>query len=311
MSVRGIVDATRESGTGAPGALLGRSVNGVPLVLWGFGALRRVLAADAITVVGGGDGVRSVCERAGIAWVGPRPRGDGSGVVVLDPSRPLCGASSIRRAIETKNADLRAFQISALERIRVRDEGELEAFAALAKGLGPAHALTAGVSRLRLPVGKRIEAVVTDVDGCLTDGTLFRDGNGGVSRGFCTKDGIGHQVLEAAGIKVGWLSTAMEGDAIRLRAQSLGVGTIDVSTGDKGPRFEALCVRMGVEPGRVVYLGDDTNDLPAMERAGWCACPADAHPAVRARADVLLERAGGRGCFRELADLVAAGGAWV
>ncbi|MDX2115318.1 MAG: HAD hydrolase family protein, partial [Planctomycetota bacterium] len=82
---------------------------------------------------------------------------------------------------------------------------------------------------------------------------------------------------------------------------------VDAGPGPKGPRFTELCERMGVPPAEVVYLGDDVNDLPAMALAGLSACPADARPEVRARVDLVLDAPGGRGAFRELADVVLAG----
>ena len=66
---------------------------------------------------------------------------------------------------------------------------------------------------------------------------------------------------------------------------------------------------MGVDPANTIYVGDDVNDLPAMAHAAFTACPADAHPAVRRAADLVLTRRGGDGAFRELADLVLGEGA--
>ena len=87
-------------------------------------------------------------------------------------------------------------------------------------------------------------------------------------------------------------------------AETIGVEFVDAGSGDKGPRFLALCERMGVEPEAVVYLGDDVLDLPAMEHAGLTVCPADAADAVVEAADVVLGIAGGDACFRALAELI-------
>jgi 3-deoxy-D-manno-octulosonate 8-phosphate phosphatase KdsC-like HAD superfamily phosphatase len=87
----------------------------------------------------------------------------------------------------------------------------------------------------------------------------------------------------------------------------LRVPIVDTGEGPKGERFLSICGRAGVEPRQAIYLGDDVNDLPAMRRAGASACPADARPEVKAAADLVLECAGGRGAFRELADILLAG----
>ncbi|MEC9374555.1 MAG: HAD hydrolase family protein, partial [Planctomycetota bacterium] len=64
------------------------------------------------------------------------------------------------------------------------------------------------------------------------------------------------------------------------------------------------CEKLAVAPEETIYIGDDLNDLPAMELAGFSACPADARPEVRARVDLVLATRGGAGVFRELADML-------
>ncbi len=163
-----------------------------------------------------------------------------------------------------------------------------------------------------IPDGRPIRAVVSDVDGVLTDGTVtlapdpVNQRQFLKARAFHVHDGMGVQLLLAAGVRVGWMSSSQDDGVIRARAQGLRVTAVDVGEGDKGTRLEQLCRQMGVEPGQTAYLGDDVNDLPAFERAAFTACPYDARPEVRAAADLVLTSPGGRGAFRELADLVLA-----
>jgi 3-deoxy-D-manno-octulosonate 8-phosphate phosphatase (KDO 8-P phosphatase) len=159
------------------------------------------------------------------------------------------------------------------------------------------------VERLR---ALNVAGVVTDIDGTLTDGSLYCFSDGTVGRRFMTHDGMGHNLLHGVGLVIGWLSATTEGDSIRRRAQMLDVAHVDAGKGDKGPRFIKLCEQMGVDGERTVYIGDDVNDLPAMALAGFCACPADAVPHVRAQADHVLTSPGGHGAFRELADAIVA-----
>ncbi len=166
------------------------------------------------------------------------------------------------------------------------------------------------MSNRRIPSGLTLRAVVSDVDGVLTDGTVTltpaaTDPSGFLKgRAFHVHDGMGVQLLLAMGVKVGWMSSSQDDGVIRARAQGLRVSAVDVGDGDKGTRLERLCAQMGVEPGETAYIGDDVNDLPAFERAGFGACPYDARPEVRAVADLVLATPGGRGAFRELADAV-------
>ena len=162
----------------------------------------------------------------------------------------------------------------------------------------------------RIPHRLTLRAVVSDVDGVLTDGTVIHAPSAAdplgflKGRAFHVHDGMGVQLLLAAGLKVGWMSSSQDDGVIRARAQGLRVCAVDVGEGDKGVRFERLCAEMGVAPGETAYIGDDVNDLPAFERAGFTACPYDARPQVRSVAHMVLTTPGGRGAFRELADAV-------
>lgn len=151
-----------------------------------------------------------------------------------------------------------------------------------------------------------IRAIITDVDGTLTDGGVTLGDSPHSIRTFNTHDGLGHDLLAKAGIKVAWLSATSSARSIELRAQQLRIPAVDAGPGDKGPRFLALCATLGVTPDQVLYIGDDVNDLPAMRLAAVSACPSDAAEAVRAAVDIILTRPGGRGAFREAADMVLA-----
>lgn len=160
-----------------------------------------------------------------------------------------------------------------------------------------------------------LQAVISDVDGVLTDGTIgLLPGAGsdaGAVRFFDMRDGMGTVLLLRAGVRVAWLSASVDDGVIRRRAQMLGVEHVDVGSGDKGARFETLCTTLGVDPAKTLYVGDDVNDLPAMRRAGVSACPMDARPQVIDAVDIILDAPGGRGAFRDLADMILdAKGAW-
>ena len=151
-----------------------------------------------------------------------------------------------------------------------------------------------------------IKAVVSDVDGTLTEGSLYTTSDGAVMRRFTTIDGMGHNVLHNAGVKIAWLSATSEGGSVARRAEMLRVKHVDTGAGDKGPRVRALCDAMGVELDQTLYIGDDINDLPAMQLCAMSFCPSDAHSTVRGSADTVLDAPGGHGAFRQLADAILA-----
>ncbi len=151
-----------------------------------------------------------------------------------------------------------------------------------------------------------INAVICDVDGTITDGRIFMGESGEPMRAFSTRDGLGVHLLHRANIKVAWLTATSRGQSTIARALMLDIPPelIDVGTGEKSTRFTALCTRLGVPESNVAYMGDDLNDLPAITLAGLSACPVDAHDGVLAAVDLVLQRPGGLGAFRELADLL-------
>ena len=151
-----------------------------------------------------------------------------------------------------------------------------------------------------------VPAVISDVDGVLTDGRIGLGPGERAIRFFDMRDGLGTKLLIAAGVRVAWLSASRDDGVIRRRAEMLGVKLVDVGSGDKGERLAALCDQLVVSPDDVLYIGDDVNDLPAMALAGFTACPMDARPEVVDAVDIVLGATGGRGAFRELADLLLA-----
>jgi YrbI family 3-deoxy-D-manno-octulosonate 8-phosphate phosphatase len=147
-----------------------------------------------------------------------------------------------------------------------------------------------------------VDAVVTDFDGVHTDDSATVDENGHEAVRVSRADGLGVERLRRAGVPMLILSKETN-RVVRARAAKLGV---DVQQGIEG---KAAAVsdwlrRQGVAPERAAYLGNDINDLAPMELVGWPIAVADAHPAVRRAARLVLSRSGGHGAVRELCDLV-------
>jgi 3-deoxy-D-manno-octulosonate 8-phosphate phosphatase (KDO 8-P phosphatase) len=142
-----------------------------------------------------------------------------------------------------------------------------------------------------------------DVDGVLTDGRLYLDESGRELKVFDTKDGHGIKMALAAGLRVAWIS-GRTSRATSRRARDLGVRFCYQRVADKGNRFRELCRRWRLDPQETAAIGDDEPDSPMLEAAGFSACPADATPAARKAADVVLKNAGGRGAVREFVERI-------
>ncbi|MBL0927377.1 MAG: MarR family transcriptional regulator [Phycisphaerales bacterium] len=273
-------------------------VLGVPLGLWLVNTARS--AGVACSILTDDERLALAAERHGVAPAAP---GDETRLLTADARRPFCAPATLDRVISAGIRTLAEAQTTPIERLAAEGAEALELVRAVAGGLPPDHPCRAGITRLRLPLGRRIRAIISDVDGVLTDGVITRCSEGTISRNFFAHDGLAHHLLAKARsgpVRVGWLSATSEYRSIEGRAEMLrpNAPVLDLGPGDKGPRFTALCERLGVSGDETLYIGDDVNDLPAIERAGVSACPADAHPAVRARVDLVLDTPGGRGARR-------------
>jgi len=151
--------------------------------------------------------------------------------------------------------------------------------------------------------------VALDVDGVLTDGRVVHTGAYEIQV-FDVRDGLGLKLLQREGLTVAWIS-GRGCPATQVRAAELGVSEVHLRSGPKGPVLASLQARLGVRRDETVAMGDDLPDLALAAHAGLFAAPADAHPEVLARAELVCSARGGRGAVRELAEaILRARGAW-
>jgi 3-deoxy-D-manno-octulosonate 8-phosphate phosphatase (KDO 8-P phosphatase) len=158
---------------------------------------------------------------------------------------------------------------------------------------------------------KRVKLFLCDVDGVLTDGSIFI---GGVSefKRFNIRDGLGLVLARRAGLKVGWVS-ARPSVATRMRAQELKIDFL-IQQGDRVSKtgaIEKLLAREKVDWKEVCFVGDDVVDLGPLARAGFAVAVGDARPQVKAAADFVTRADGGRGAVRETIEMILqAQGKW-
>ena len=134
-----------------------------------------------------------------------------------------------------------------------------------------------------------VRALFLDVDGVMTDGRIYLADDGNEFKVFDTKDGHGVRKAILAGIDVVWIS-GRTSKATARRARELGVRHCRQGVPHDGKLavYRELCRRLGVAPEETAAMGDDEPDVPIMEAAGFSACPADAVPAARKAARVVL-----------------------
>lgn len=154
-----------------------------------------------------------------------------------------------------------------------------------------------------IETAKKIELVIFDVDGVLTDGSLFIGDDGQEYKAFNSKDGHGMVSLQETGVAIGVI-TGRSSEVVRIRMASLGIGHVYQGRRDKLPAYEELKALLGIEDDAVAYVGDDVVDLPVMRRVGLAVAVGDAHPLVIRHAHWTTRACGGRGAARELCELI-------
>jgi 3-deoxy-D-manno-octulosonate 8-phosphate phosphatase (KDO 8-P phosphatase) len=165
------------------------------------------------------------------------------------------------------------------------------------QALSEDHTLIATLQSLKL--------VVFDVDGVLTDGRLLYTEEGETIKRFNVKDGVAMKLLPKWGIQVAVI-TAKDSAPLRQRMKELKIEHFFPGCHNKAEAFDELVVRLGVNPDKVAYVGDDVIDLQVMPKVGVAMCPSDAHVLVQRHCSVVLKKAGGEGVAREVADIVLA-----
>lgn len=157
---------------------------------------------------------------------------------------------------------------------------------------------------------QKIRLVVLDVDGVLTDGSIWTGENGEAVKRFFTRDGLGIKMLQAAGIPVAIL-TGRNSKQTAARAKELGIESVAQGKLFKTDAFHELLKAHGMTADECAYMGDDVPDIPVLRACGLATAPADAMPEIAAMVHWVSPKNGGNGAVRSLAELILkAQGKW-
>jgi 3-deoxy-D-manno-octulosonate 8-phosphate phosphatase (KDO 8-P phosphatase) len=149
----------------------------------------------------------------------------------------------------------------------------------------------------------RIELIVLDCDGVLTDGRLYFTDRGEEMKVFDVRDGYGLVLWRRAGFRSAIIS-GRRSPVVELRAKDLGIDFVIQGREDKLTAYRELMDLTGTAPDQTAYMGDDTLDVPLFKVVGVSSAPADAHPEASMAARYVSTQPGGRGAVRELVDMI-------
>lgn len=156
----------------------------------------------------------------------------------------------------------------------------------------------------------RVQVVVLDVDGVLTDGSIVITAQGEENRIMNTKDGFALNHAAKVGFPV-WVISGGKSPGVATRLHRLGLKEVHLGIDNKLETLNKLLSQYGISKENVLYMGDDLPDYHCMKAVGIAACPADSAPEIMAIAHYVVPVDGGKGCVRKLLhEVLLAKGLW-
>lgn len=156
----------------------------------------------------------------------------------------------------------------------------------------------------------RVQLLLLDVDGVLTDGGVTWSNEGIEQKTFHIRDGLGVRLWQRAGGRTG-IVTGRSSRIVQLRAEELGIAIVRQGVEDKLAAAAAIVSECGLSWEQTAFVGDDLPDLPVVMRCGLGVAVADACPELLAAATFVTALPGGRGAVREVVErMLAARGGW-
>jgi 3-deoxy-D-manno-octulosonate 8-phosphate phosphatase (KDO 8-P phosphatase) len=150
-----------------------------------------------------------------------------------------------------------------------------------------------------------VRLLCVDVDGVLTDAGMYYGADGEVLKKFNTRDGLGLARVREAGVAVALIS-GEDSAIVHARAAKLKIDDVFSGVANKRAVIDDLCARKNLQMDEVAFIGDDLNDLPALECVGLACAVADAAEPVLAAAHYVTRRRGGDGAVREVCEFLIA-----
>ena len=150
---------------------------------------------------------------------------------------------------------------------------------------------------------KKIRAMITDIDGVMTDGGIILGSGGQEFKRYDAKDGMGITMLRTAGIKV-FVLTGRTSESVKKRGEELKFDGVYQGYMDKMIAYEEIKSKYNFADDEILHIGDDILDLPLFEKVGFSVSPADGNPLALNIASYVTERIGGHGAVRETVDML-------
>ncbi len=150
---------------------------------------------------------------------------------------------------------------------------------------------------------KHIKLLIVDIDGVLTDGTLYYTDEGTQLKGFHCHDGVGLKLLLNHDVEVAVI-TSHQTQVVKTRINALGITHLYQGYSDKLPAYHDIVEKLQLQPEQIAYVGDDLPDIPIIRRVGLGIAVANASALVKQHAVWETQKSGGQGAIREVSEFI-------
>ena len=251
------------------------------------------------------DAVLSCCESKRFSWrdgksmnydIYNRPRRqDFEGTLIENGAFYISSVSDIKKTKNRISGDIATYKMPEFTYIEIDEPEDWIVAESLMKKF---------ILKDKNPDFSKIKIFLSDVDGVLTNAGMYSTENGDEFKKFCTYDGMGFQLLQKTGVKVGILTTE-DRELNRRRAKKLGLDFDFHGAKDKLQIVKDLCEKENISLDEIAYIGDDVNCFELLSNAGVSACPMNAVSKIKSIPNIIqLKRNGGDGVVREFVEII-------
>lgn len=156
---------------------------------------------------------------------------------------------------------------------------------------------------LTTEICSKIKMVLFDIDGVMTNGSIYINETGELFKSFNVKDGLAVELLRSHNILTGVIS-GKSSLSLEFRCKQLAFDEVITGCKNKLPALDKICQKYAINYDQIAFLGDDVLDIPIFEKVGLSAAPIDSHPLVLDCADFVSNLKGGEGMVRSFVDLL-------
>lgn len=152
-------------------------------------------------------------------------------------------------------------------------------------------------------IAAKVKLLILDVDGVLTDNTLYINHNGEEAKRFNVSDGMGITLASRAGLEIALIS-GRRSKATKFRALELQIKHIYLGITDKAGTYQKIKKNLKLSDEQIAYIGDDILDVPVLKKVALPICVKDANPIAKRFAKFVTKAKGGEGAIREVIDMI-------